>query len=100
MVAICAVCMEATAQAAGTSVEGQWRIMVQRFDDSHIVVHLDRIMLERGVSLTELSGRVDITQANLSKIKNNHINAIRFSTLAAICEALSCTPGDLLEYRP
>ncbi|AIZ16414.1 Cro/Cl family transcriptional regulator [Bifidobacterium pseudolongum subsp. globosum] len=74
--------------------------MVQRFDDSHIVVHLDRIMLERGVSLTELSGRVGITQANLSKIKNNHINAIRFSTLAAICEALSCTPGDLLEYRP
>ena len=51
-------------------------------------------------SLTELSGRVGITQANLSKIKNNHINAIRFSTLAAICEALSCTPGDLLEYRP
>lgn len=74
--------------------------MVQRFDDSHIVVHLDRIMLERGVSLTELSGRVGITQANLSKIKNNHINAIRFSILAAICEALSCTPGDLLEYRP
>ena len=51
-------------------------------------------------SLTDLSGRVGITQANLSKIKNNHINAIRFSTLAAICEALSCTPGDLLEYRP
>ena len=44
--------------------------MVQRFDDSHIVVHLDRIMLERGVSLTELSGRVGITQANLSKIRH------------------------------
>ena len=73
---------------------------IQRFDDSHIVVHLDRIMLERGVSLTELSARVGITQANLSKIKNNHINAIRFSTLAAICEALDCTPADLLEYSP
>lgn len=63
-----------------------------------IQVHLDRIMLEKHMSLNELADRVGITLANLSKIKNNRINAIRFSTLNAICQALDCQPGDILEY--
>lgn len=63
-----------------------------------IVVHLDRMMVERHISLQDLAEKVGITQANLSKIKNNKINAIRFSTLEAICRALDCQPGDLLEY--
>lgn len=55
-------------------------------------------MVERKISLNELAERVGITQANLSKIKNNKVNAVRFSTLAAICETLDCQPGDILEY--
>lgn len=68
--------------------------------DGHIEVHLDRIMLDRHMSLNELADKVGITLANLSKIKNNKINAVRFSTLSAICQALDCQPGDLLEYIP
>ncbi|MBW3091073.1 helix-turn-helix domain-containing protein [Bifidobacterium miconisargentati] len=63
-----------------------------------IVLRLDRIMVERGRSLNWLADRVGITNVNLSKIKNNRVSAIRFSTLAAICEALDCQPGDILEY--
>lgn len=63
-----------------------------------IVLHLDRLMVERKISLNELAERVGVTNANLSKIKNNHITAIRFSTLAAICEILDCEVGDLIEY--
>ena len=63
-----------------------------------IILRLDRMMVERGMSLGELAERVGITNANLSKIKNNHVTAIRFSTLAAICDALDCVPGDILEY--
>ncbi len=63
-----------------------------------IVVHLDKIMAERRVSLQDLAAEVGITNANLSKIKNNRISAIRFSTLDALCRILSCQPGDLLEY--
>ncbi|MDE5580821.1 MAG: helix-turn-helix transcriptional regulator, partial [Treponemataceae bacterium] len=55
------------------------------------------MMVERGMSLNELAEKVGITNVNLSKIKNNRVNAIRFSTLAAICAALDCTPGDILE---
>ena len=65
-----------------------------------IVLRLDRMMVERKMSLNELAERVGISQVNLSKIKNNHISAIRFSTLAAICDVLGCQPGDILEYEP
>ena len=63
-----------------------------------IVLRLDRMMVERGRSLNWLADRVGITNVNLSKIKNNHVTAIRFSTLAVICEALDCRPGDILDY--
>lgn len=56
-------------------------------------------MAERKMSLKELSERVGITNVNLSKLKNGKVSAIRFSTLLALCEALDCQPGDLLEYR-
>ncbi len=64
-----------------------------------IILHLDRLMVERKISLNELAEKVGITNANLSKIKNNHITAIRFSTLAALCEILDCQVGDLIEYK-
>ena len=65
-----------------------------------IVVNLDVMMAKRKMSLNELSQRVDITLANLSILKNNKARAIRFSTLEAICQALDCQPGDLLEFVP
>lgn len=68
-------------------------------DTGEIILHLDRLMVERKISLNELAEKVGITNANLSKIKNNHITAIRFSTLAALCEVLECEVGDLIEYR-
>ncbi len=64
-----------------------------------IVLRLDRIMVERKMSLNELAERVGISNVNLSKIKNNRVTAIRFSTLAAICDALDCDAGDILEYE-
>lgn len=64
-----------------------------------IVLHLDRLMIERKISLGDLAAKVGITLANLSKIKNNHITAMRFSTLIALCEALDCQVGDLMEYQ-
>ena len=64
-----------------------------------IVLKLDRVMLERKMSLNELAERVGISNVNLSKIKNNRVTAIRFSTLAAICEVLDCQAGDILEYQ-
>jgi len=64
-----------------------------------IVLRLDRIMVERKMSLNELAERVGISNVNLSKIKNNKVTAIRFSTLAAICEALECEAGDILEFE-
>jgi putative transcriptional regulator len=63
-----------------------------------IRLNLDRIMLERKMSLTELAERVDITLANLSILKTNKAKAVRFSTLEAICRELKCQPGDLLEF--
>lgn len=63
-----------------------------------IELKLDVMMAERHISLNELAERVGISNVNLSKIKNNKVSAIRFSTLAAICETLDCTPGDLLRY--
>ena len=62
-----------------------------------IILRLDRMMVERKISLNELAERVGISNVNLSKIKNNKVTAIRFSTLAAICEALDCEAGDILE---
>ncbi len=63
-----------------------------------IVVNLDVMMARRKMSLNELSAKVDITLANLSILKTGKAKAIRFSTLEAICRALDCQPGDLLEY--
>ena len=65
-----------------------------------IVVNLDVMMAKRKMSLSELSEKVDITLANLSILKNNKAKAVRFSTLEAICAALDCQPGDILEYAP
>ena len=65
-----------------------------------IVVNLDVMMAKRKMSLTELAGEVDITLANLSILKNNKAKAVRFSTLEAICRALDCQPGDILEFVP
>ena len=63
-----------------------------------IKLRLDRMMLEKGISLQELALKVGITNANMSNIKTGKINAIRFSTLDAICKILNCQPGDILEY--
>ena len=65
-----------------------------------IRINLDVMMARRKIGLTELSQEVDVTMANLSILKNNKARAVRFSTLNAICKALDCQPGDLLEYRP
>ncbi len=64
-----------------------------------IILRLDRVMADRKISLNELSEKVGVSNVNLSKIKTGKISAIRFSTLNAICEALDCQPGDILEYR-
>ena len=66
----------------------------------HIVLRLDRVMADRNMSLNEFSENVGVAYVNLSKMKNGHISAIRFSTLAAICDVLQCQPGDILEYSP
>jgi putative transcriptional regulator len=65
-----------------------------------IIVNLDVMMARRKMSLNELSERVGITIANLSILKTGKAKAVRFSTLDAICRALDCSPGDILEYRP
>jgi putative transcriptional regulator len=65
-----------------------------------IKINLDRVMLERRVNLTELADRIGITLANLSILKTNKARAIRFSTLEALCRALQCQPGELLEFVP
>lgn len=64
-----------------------------------IIVNLDVMMAKRKKSLTDLAGEVDITLANLSILKNNKAKAVRFSTLEAICRALDCQPGDILQYE-
>lgn len=65
-----------------------------------IVINLDVMMAKRKKGLTELAGEVDITLANLSILKNNKAKAVRLTTLDAICKALDCQPGDILEYVP
>jgi len=66
----------------------------------NIVVNIDVMLARRKMSLTELSEKVGITMANLSILKTGKARAVRFSTLEAICRALDCQPGDILEYRP
>lgn len=65
-----------------------------------IIVRLDRVLADRKLSLTELANQVGVTIANLSVLKTGKARAIRFSTLEAICRALACQPGDILEYDP
>ena len=65
-----------------------------------ILVNLDVMMARRKIGLTELSDKVGISLANLSILKNNKARAVRFSTLDAICQALDCQPGDILEFVP
>ena len=64
-----------------------------------IIMRLDRVMADRKMSLNELSEKVGLATVNLSKLKNGHVSAIRFSTLEAICRVLNCQPGDILEYK-
>jgi putative transcriptional regulator len=68
-------------------------------DGHEIVVHLDDLLAERDMTLTELADRVGVTIANLSILKNGRARAIRFSTLTAICRELDCQPGDVLSYQ-
>ena len=65
-----------------------------------ILLELDVMMAKKHMSLNELAETVGITNVNLSKIKNNKVNAIRFSTLSGICQALECEPGDILKFDP
>ncbi|MBV4446140.1 helix-turn-helix transcriptional regulator [Clostridium tyrobutyricum] len=64
-----------------------------------IIINIDVMLAKRKMSVTELTKKVGITMANLSILKNGKAKAIRFSTLEAICKALNCQPGDILEYR-
>jgi len=68
--------------------------------EDRIGVQLDRLLAERGMTLTELADGVGVTVVNLSILKNGRARAIRFSTLAALCDVLECQPGDLLAFRP
>jgi putative transcriptional regulator len=70
--------------------------MLAELPEHRIAVHLDRLLEERGMTLTELAHRMGITVVNLSILKNGRARAIRFSTLTAICDALGCQPGDVL----
>lgn len=65
-----------------------------------IVVNLDVVMAKKKIGVTELAKEIDITMANLSILKNNKAKAVRFTTLDALCKALDCQPGDILEYVP
>lgn len=73
--------------------------MPPQASDHRIVVHLDRLLEARHMTLTDLAERVDVTIVNLSILKNGRARAIRFSTLTALCEVLNCQPGDLLSYE-
>ncbi|MGC9537139.1 helix-turn-helix domain-containing protein [Streptomyces sp. UG1] len=68
-------------------------------EEHRVQVHLDRLLAERGMTLSELAARVGVTVVNLSVLKNDRAKAIRFSTLTAICRELNCQPGDLLSIR-
>lgn len=64
-------------------------------DDARVVCHIDSLVAARGITLAALAEKVGVTPVNLSVLKNNRAKAVRFSTLAALCEALDCQPGDL-----
>ena len=64
-----------------------------------IIINIDVMLAKRKMSVTELTEKVGITMANISVLKNGKAKAIRFSTLEAVCKALECQPGDILEYR-
>ena len=64
-----------------------------------VYCHLDKLLEERGITLSALAQQVGVTAVNLSVLKNNRAKAVRFSTLAALCEALDCRPGDLFSVR-
>ena len=64
-----------------------------------IILRLDRVMADRKISLKELSEKVGVANVNLSKLKTGKVSAVRFSTLAAICEVLDCQPGEILEFE-
>jgi len=64
-----------------------------------IIINIDVMLAKRKMSVTELADRVGITMANISVLKNDKAKAVRFSTLEAICKALDCQPGDILEYK-
>ena len=64
-----------------------------------IILRMDRVMADRKMSLNELSEKVGVSNVNLSKLKTGKVSAIRFTTLEAICQALNCQPGDILEYQ-
>ncbi|MBC9731019.1 MULTISPECIES: helix-turn-helix transcriptional regulator [unclassified Streptomyces] len=68
-------------------------------EEHRVKVHLDRLLAERGMTLSELAAKVEVTVVNLSVLKNDRAKAIRFSTLTAICRELNCQPGDLLSIR-
>jgi putative transcriptional regulator len=69
-------------------------------EEHRVVVHLDNLLVVRGMTLTELADQVGLTLANLSVLKNGRARAVRFSTLTALCEALQCQPGDLFTVAP
>ena len=68
--------------------------------ENEIVFNIDVMLAKRKMSVTELAGRVGITLANMSILKTGKAKAVKVSTLAKLCEALDCQPGDILEYRP
>ena len=72
---------------------------MERDEKGEIIFNIDVMLAKRKMSLTELSQRVGITLANMSILKTGKAKAVRISTLAALCDALDCQPGDLLEYR-
>ena len=69
-------------------------------EEHRIEMHLDRLLAQRGITLTNLAARVGVTLANLSILKNGRARAIRFSTLTALCDVLDCQPGDLFTVVP
>ena len=74
------------------------KVKIRKASIMGIIVNLDVMMAKRKIGVKELSEEIDITMANLSILKNNKAKAVRFSTLEAICKALHCQPGDILEY--
>lgn len=68
--------------------------------EGNVFVHLDELLDERGLTVAELARRIGLTQANVSILKTGKAKAMRFTTLAAICNELQCQPGDLLSFKP